>query len=188
LRGWLNDLVVVVMVVVALILGWAVKAWVQGQTISFTSDDGALSLRYPADWLEQIDKDALLTVSDIQGEGTFKPTFSVTTRQMNPDFPLTPNDVVVTLSLRKADELTAYRILSRDTGTVDGIQASKVTYAYVTEPTGALEQGIPAVVQAVDWVVIHDGKAYVLTFAAAAENPAEEEGTFNAILASVDFS
>lgn len=188
LRGWLHELAVVVMVGVALMLGWAMKAWVRGQTVSFTSDDGALSLVYPADWLEQIDKHALLSVSDVRGGGGFKPTFSVSTREMNPDFPLTAHDLVVTLSVRRAEELTAYRILSRDLGIVDGIPASKVSYAYVTEHTGVLEQGLPVVVQAVDWVLIHDKKAYVLTFAASAESFAEEEGTFNAILASVDFS
>jgi len=82
--------------------------------------------------------------------------------------------------------LAAYRILSTELGAVDGIEASKVTYAYVTEPAGSFQQGIPVVVQAVDWVVILQGKAYTLTFAAKAENFAEE-GSFHSILASVDF-
>jgi len=186
LKGWLDELLVVVLLIVALIVGWAVKGWVQGQSISFSSDDGALSLRYPADWLEQVNKDALLTVSDIQGEGTFKPMFSVATTEMNPDFPLTPNDLVVTMSLQKAEDLAAYRILDTDSGMVDGMEASKVLYAYVAEPAGGLQQSIPVVVEAVDWLVIHQGKAYVLTFAATADSFAQEEGAFNSILASVD--
>jgi hypothetical protein len=185
LKGWLDELLVLVLVIVALIIGWALKGWVQGQMVSFTTEDGALSLRYPADWLEQINKDALLTVSDIRGEGAFKPMFSVATREMNPDFPLTPSDLVVTMSLRKAEELTAYRILSTDSGTVDGMEASKVTYAYMVEPAGS--HSIPTVVEAVDWVVIHQDKAYILTFAATADNYAQEEGTFNSILATLDF-
>jgi hypothetical protein len=187
LKRWLDELLVVALVVVALVIGWAMKGWVEGQTIPFTSEDGMLSLRYPADWLEQINKDALLSVSDIRGEGAFKPMFSVTTREMDPDFPLTLNDLVLTMSLRKAEELTAYRILSTDSGTVDGVEATKVSYAYVAEPTGGVQQSVPVVVEAVDWVAISQSNAYVLTFAATATNFGQEEGTFNSILASVDF-
>ncbi len=187
LKGWLDELLVVALLIVALILGWALKSRVEGRTASFASDDGVLTLSYPADWLEQVDKEALLTVSDIRAEGTFKPTFSLTVREMNPDFPMTPHDLVVTMSLQKAEELTAYRILNTDSGMVDGIEASRVSYAYVSEPVGGLQQSIPVVAEAVDWVVIREGTAYVLTFAAAAESFAQEEGTFNSILTSVDF-
>jgi hypothetical protein len=187
LKGWLDELLVVALLIVALILGWAVKGWVEGQTIPFTSEDGMLSLRYPANWLEQVDKDALLSVSDIRGEGVFKPVFSVATREMNPDFPLTPDDLVVTMSLRRAEELTAYRILSTGSRTVDGMEASEVSYAYVSDPAGGLQQSVPVVVEAVDCLVIHEGKVYVLTFAAGSESFGQEEGTFNSILASVDF-
>jgi hypothetical protein len=186
LKGWLDELLVIVLVIVALTVGWAVKGWVQGQTVSFATDDGALSLRYPADWLEQVNKDALLTVSDLRGEGVFKPTFSVAATEMNPDLPLTPHDLIVTNSLRKAEELTAYRILATDSGMVDGMEAGKVNYAYVVESAGS-PQSIPVVVEAVDWVVIHQGKAYISTFAAEAESFAQEEETFNSILTSVDF-
>lgn len=187
LKGWLDELLVIALVIVALTVGWAVKGWVEGRTLSFTSDDGALSLRYPADWLEQTSKDALLTVSDIRGRGTFKPTFALSTKEMDPDYPLTPHDLIVTMSLEKAEELTAYRILTTDSGTIGGIEASEVSYAYVAEPVGNLQQSLPVVVEAVDWVVIHQGRAYVLTFAAAAADFAQQERTFNSILTSVDF-
>jgi len=186
LKGWLDELLVIVLVIVALILGWALKSWVQGQTVSFTSDDGVVSLRYPADWLEQVNKGALLAVSDVRAEGVFKPAFSVAARELNPDFPLTPRELVVTMSVQRAEELTGYRVLSVDPATVDGIEATTVSYAYVAEPAGSLQQTLPVVVEAVDWVVIHEDKAYVFTFAAESANFAQEERTFNSILASVE--
>jgi hypothetical protein len=188
LKGWLDELLVVVLVVVALLLGWALKGWVVGQTVSFTSDDGSVSLRYPARWLEQVDKNALLTVSDVRQEGAFKPTFSLSAREMNPDFPLTQNDMLVTLSVAKAEELTAYRVLSVDPATVDGQPASTMTYAYVAEPGSGAQNAVPAVVQAVDCLVTHEGSAYVFSFATLAERFERDEAVFRSILGSVDFS
>jgi hypothetical protein len=187
LKGWLDELLVVVLVVVALLLGWVLKAWVVGQTVSFTSDDGSVSLRYPARWLNQVDKETLLTVSDVRQEGVFKPTFSLSTRDMNPAFPLTQNDLLVTWSVAKAQELTAYRVLSADPATVDGQTASTMTYAYVAEPAGAAQNAIPAVVQAVDCVVTYEGEAYIFTFATLAEHFESDEDIFRSILGSVDF-
>jgi hypothetical protein len=188
LRGWLDEILVVALVVVALLLGWAVKGWVEGQTVAFTSDDGAVSLSYPDRWLEQVDKEAVVVASDVRAAGAFKPSLSLRTREMDPDYPLTENDLLVALSLERADSLTAYRVLSVEEGVVGGLEASKVTYAYVAEPAGGSQASVPVVVEAVDWVVIHEGKAYILTFAAVADQFAEQEGAFDSILASVDFS
>jgi hypothetical protein len=187
LKGWLDELLVIVLVIVALLLGWALKAWVVGQTVSFATDDGSVSLRYPARWLSQVDKETLLTVSDVRREGPFKPTFSLRTREMNPDFPLTQNDLLVTLSVAKAEELTAYRVLSVEPATVDGQTASTMTYAYVAEPAGSTQNAIPAVVQAVDCVVTREGEAYVFSFATLAERFERDETIFGSILGSVDF-
>jgi hypothetical protein len=188
LKGWWDELLVVVVVVVALLLGWAFKGWVQGQTVSFTSDDGVVSLSYPDRWLEQIDKEALVTASDVRAEGAFKPFFSLRVREMDPGRPLTENDLLVALSLDRAEGLTAYRVLSVGQGTVGGMEASSVEYAYVAEPAGGIQASVPVVVEAIDWVVIRESKAYILTFAAMADRFAEEEGAFNSILRSVDFS
>lgn len=188
LKRWLDELLVVILVLVALLLGWAVKGWVEGQTVAFTSDDGAISLRYPAGWLEQVDKNALLTVRDVRREGAFKPTFSLSTREMNPDFPLTHNDLLVTLSIARGDELTAFRVLSLDPGTVGGKEASTMTYAYVAEAAGGSRAAVPVVVQAADRVAIHDGRAYVFTFATLAEHFEREQETFRSMLAGVDFN
>jgi hypothetical protein len=187
LKGWVDELLVVSLVLVALLLGWALKGWVEGQTVYFTSEDGAVSLRYPARWLEQVDKSALLTVRDVRREGTFKPVFSLSTREMNPDFPLTQNDLLVTLSIAKGDELTAFRVLSFDRGLVGGREASTMTYAYVAEAAGQSQANAPVVIQAADSVVIHEGKAYIFTFATLAEHFEREQGTYRSMLAAVDF-
>jgi hypothetical protein len=187
LKGWLDELLVVILVLVALLLGWAVKSWVEGQTVSFTSDDGVVSLRYPAHWLEQVDKNTLLTVRDVQREGAFKPTFSLSTREMNPDYPLTQNALLVALSIARGDELTAFRVLSVEPGMVGGKEASMMTYAYVAEAAGGSQAAVPAVVEAADCVVIHEGRAYIFTFATLAERFEQEQGTFRSLLAAVKF-
>jgi hypothetical protein len=188
LKGWWDELLVVALVLVALLLGWVFKGWVLGQTVTFTSDDGAVSLAYPDRWLEQVDKDTLVSARDVRAEGLFKPIFSLRTREMDPDFPLTENDLLAALSLDRAGELTAYRVLSVEQGMLGGVDANKVTYAYVAEPASGSQGNMPVVVQAVDWVVIHEGRAYILTLAAEADRFVDEEGAFNSILASFDLS
>lgn len=187
LKGWLDEAAVILVVFVALLLGWVVKSWVQGQTATFSSDDRVLTLQYPARWLQHTDKDTLLTVSDVRAEGWFKPRFSVTTKEMNPQYPLTASDVLVSLSVQRAQELTAYRVLTTEEGTVDGLSASGLTYAYVGEPQEGFQPGIPTVVEAVDWVVLREGKAYVFSFAAPAQDFPHLAGTLSSLLASVDF-
>jgi hypothetical protein len=188
LKGWWDEVLVVALVIVALLLGWAFKGWVLGQMVTFTSDDGAVSLSYPDRWLEQVDKETLVTARDVRAEGLFKPTISLRSREMDPEFPLTENELLATLALNRGAELTAYRVLSVDQGTLGGLEASKVTYAYVAEPAGGSQGSIPVVVQAIDWVVIHEGRAYILTLAAEADRFADEEGAFNSTLASFHLS
>ncbi len=186
-KGWLDESLVVVLVFVALLAGWAVKSWVEGQTVSFTSDDGAVSLRYPARWLEQVDKNTVLTVRDVRREGAFKPTFSLSTREMNPDYPLTQNDLLVALSIAKGDELTGFRVLSVEPGMVGGKEASTMTYAYVVEAAGGPEAAVPVVVEAADCVTIHEGRAYIFTFATLEEDFEQEQENFRSLLATVEF-
>jgi len=107
---------------------------------------------------------------------------------MNPDFPLTHNDLLVTLSIARGDELTAFRVLSLDPGTVGGKEASTMTYAYVAEAAGGSQAAVPVVVQAADSVAIHEGRAYIFTFAALAEHFEREQETFRSMLAGVDFN
>jgi hypothetical protein len=187
LKGWLAEAMVILVVAVALLLGWVLKSWVQGQTATFSSDEGVLTLQYPARWLQHTEKDTLLTVSDVRAEGWFKPRFSVTTKDMNPEYPLTATDVLVSLSVQRAQKLTAYRILTTEEGTVDGLSASGLTYGYVSEPDQSLQLGIPVVVEAVDWVVLREGKGYVFTFSAPAKDFPHLAGTLSSLMASVDF-
>jgi hypothetical protein len=105
----------------------------------------------------------------------------------HPDYPLIQNDLPVMLSVRRAEELTAYRVLSMDQAMVDGLKAGKVEYTYVVEPAGGPRNSLPVVVEEAAYVVIREGRAYILTFAAMAEHFAEVEGVFDPVLATVDF-
>ncbi len=134
-----------------------------------------------------MDKNALLAVRDVRREGAFKPTFSLSTREMNPDYPLTQNDLLVALSIARGDELTAFRVLDIEPGMVEGTEASTMTYAYVTEAAGGSQAAAPVVVEAADCVVIHEGKEYIFTFATLAERFEQEQDTFRSLLASVKF-
>jgi hypothetical protein len=186
-KSWLDEALVILLVVAALLLGFALKVWVEGRAVSFATEDGAVSLQYPARWLRQNEKDTLLTVSDVRAVGWFKPRFSLLTREMNPDYPLTESDVLVSLSVQRAQELTAYRVLKVDQGSVDGLEASSLSYTYVSEPTGTVQAALPAVIEAVDRVVMVGGKAYIFSFAATADEFPQELAVFQSILDSVDF-
>jgi len=200
-REGLTEWLVIGLVILALVAGWALKEFIQGQTATFASE--ALSVRYPVDWLLEKDEEALLTVRDPDSPSTFKTAFSVRVEPLEEpeereyvfkvegvDASVKPLGQVMGLNaaiMRRNKELKEYNILSTKETTLMGQEALAIQYAYVDSPRAGWATGasLPVVVQAVDTVTIKGDQVYVLTYAADANIFAQEKDTLAAILESV---
>jgi len=206
LRGeGLTEWLVIGLVVLALIVGWVLKASIQGQTATFASE--ALSVRYPVDWLLGKDKETLFTVTDPDSLSTFKTTFSARVEPLGEveeqeyvfkvegvDASVKPlgevtglNAAANRLVMRRNKELKEYNALSVEATTLMDQEALSVEYAYVDSPKAgwATAPSLPVVVQAVDTVTVKGDQVYVFTYAADANLFVQEKGTLATILASV---
>jgi hypothetical protein len=203
--GGLTEWLVIGLVVLALIVGWVLKASIQGQTATFASE--ALSVRYPVDWLLGKDEETLFTVTDPDSLSTFKTTFSAGVEPLGEveeqeyvfkvegvDASVKPlgevtglNAAANRLVMRRNKELKEYNALSVEATTLMDQEALAIEYAYVDSPKAgwATAPSLPVVVQAVDTVTVKGDQVYVFTYAADANLFAREKGTLATILASV---
>jgi hypothetical protein len=181
------DAFVIGWVILALMAGWGLKTWMEGQASIFTDLDASLSLRYPASWTPQAEKGTLLSIRDLQSEGTFKTRFSVSVRALDPTAIKPVQDLIEPFTEERGQELTAYRVLETSDTEVDGLEAARISYAYVDEPTERpFQTSMPVVVQGVDVLVTHGSNLYVFTFAAPATIFSQQAEILDAILHSVN--
>jgi hypothetical protein len=181
------DVFVIGLFAVALIAGWGLKSWAEAQATTLATLNAALSLRIPASWAPQAEKGALLSIRDLQSEGTFKTTFSVTARELEPAAIKPVRDLVEPFTAERAQDLAAYRVFETSDTEVDGLEAVRISYTYEDEPTGGpFQTSVPVVVQGVDVLVTHGSNLYVLTFAAPATTFSQQAEIFDGILDSVN--
>jgi len=181
------DAFVIGLFALTLIAGIGLKGWVVGKTTAFTTKDSTLSLRYPAAWASQAIKGKLLSVRDLQSEGVFKTTFSVEATELDPAAVGPVQELVEPFTEDKGQALSGYRILEISDSEVDGLDAIRISYAYVDEPVESpFQRSVPVVVQGVDVLVIHGSRLYILTFSAPATSFSQQAETMESILDSVD--
>ena len=177
-------LAVLMVALVALLLGWALKTSVESRSSQFTALGGALSLRYPAAWVvSKGDEDTLLVVSDPHAHSSFDPTLIVHVRTLPEGQRLI--DVATSWALGRARVLREFHDLGSEETTLGGKPAVRLNSAQVADPPrGVGMAALPIVVRGADTIVIQ-GNQY-LVFSAASEAVAGElDPRFAAILSSV---
>ena len=168
------DWAVVGVLVVALLLGWAVKSWAQGQRATFADADAGLSLRYPRGWLLKSD-DKLAFQAIAPSSGRFKTTYQVRIWPVAATSDITPTltSVLNDASLSRAQQGTAFRLFDIEPGEdIDGQPAMESTYVFVVESTDLFSQRMPTVVEGLDVAVMRGDQVYVFSLLA-------EESAFN---------
>jgi hypothetical protein len=182
------DAFVIGLFVLALVAGLGLKTWALTRATISADLDFHLSLSYPAMWTRHTEKGTLLSIRDLQSEGTFKVSFSVAARQLEPPATGPVQDLVQPHIAERGEGLTAFRVLKTGETTVDGLAAAEISYAYVDDaPWSPLQTSLPVVVQGIDILVVRDTDLYVFTFAAPAPSFAQQAETLEAILRSVQF-
>ncbi len=177
-RDRLVDWIVVAMIVVALLVGWGVKAAAEGRTV--TVDAGGLTFRYPAGWLRTEAEPPVL----LRAEEWLGPARSVITVQRRP-LPSLDNPVAAVqqaLTLERARAWTAYRVLETDeNATIAGRPAQRIAFGYVEADPNPFLQTMPVVMYGEDYLVRAGNEVYIVTLTAAEAYYDRTRGALNLV-------
>lgn len=163
-RDRLVDWLVVALVLVALLLGWGVKAAAAGRTAVVAVE--GLTIRYPAGWLRtEVEPPVLLQVEEWLGAAR-----SVITVQRRP-LPAVDNPLAAVeqaLTLERARGRTAYRTLETEANvTVAGRITQRTSFAYVETDPNPFLQTMPVVMYGEDYLFPVGDQVYIVTLTAA---------------------
>jgi hypothetical protein len=201
-RDRLADWLVIIVVAIALLSGWAAKAWAERGRERFTSSETGLTLRYPVGWLMSSAEEYVFKVRDPRS-GPFKTTYQITAEKLDPARPMSLMDAVQTTSVSRARKLTAFRML--DIVPVDeegqplpsSIEAQEEKpkppsaiwsrYVYVDEEPDPFRESLPVVVLGLDYTAAKGGNLYTLTLLAAEADFAAVEKDFKAFIRDAAF-
>jgi hypothetical protein len=163
------DWAVIGVLIVALLLGWGVKALAEGQRTTFADEETGLTVRYPKDWMLKSDAKLVFQAVD-PASGDFKTTYQIRAYPIDATASVTSTLSVVlnNASLAQAQQRTAYRLFDMaEGGQIGGQPTMEATYVFVVEGSDLFVQRMPVVVRGLDIAVAQGDTAYVFTLLAA---------------------
>lgn len=182
------DWAVVGVLVVALLLGWAVKTYAESQTSTFADEDAGLTVHFPKNWLQKADERLAFQALD-PGGAEFKTTYQVRTWTIDATANVTPTlaSVLNDASLARAPGTTAFRIFDIEEGDeIDGQPTMESTYVYVVESSDLFVQHMPVVVMGLDVAMARGDKAYVFSLLASKDDFEDAEAAFRRFAKSAE--
>lgn len=175
---------------IALLFGWLTQACALGRADSVAV--AGMTLAYPAGWLQVREEGAAFAASDLAGKGAFAPRvilWGMASQDLVPasltaDTGPSLGELAAAWSLRLSGRLPAYRPLKSERTSVQGREAIRISYAYVSDGTQAGARTVPRVMQAVDTLVLGGNTLLVLSFAADSRDFDDTTGQHERLLAS----
>jgi hypothetical protein len=159
------DVVVTGLFVVALALGWGVKASAEARTASFAGN--GIVAQYPAGWVQAETKQPVVFQVEDRLATPFRTTISVQRRPLPPKDDAALATVQSTMVLERGPQLAAFRVLSTREGvTIGGRSGMEVTFAYVESNPNPFLETLPVVVVGKDFLFAVGDQAYVVTLTA----------------------
>ncbi len=159
-RDRFADWVVIGLVVVALLIGGALKSGAEGATQTLTSEVG--SFNAPLGW--HSDKSAGLAAMDTRSASGVATAFSIATEVLDNDASL--NALSTRRTIKLAQDLDGFSMLEMRADTVNGEAATTLNYAYVVVPEAgtAGSARVPVVVEATDTLLKRNGQLVIVHF------------------------
>ena len=182
-----KDLGVAIVVIVALLLGGALRAVTLNRTSVFQDSETGLSLQFPAVWgtVDSL-QDVLLKVENPTTDSSYKTNLVVEARELDPQNPPTLQEFVDRRVTQKSN-LTGYHFLSETDATIDSEKARQLVYAYVVQPNDQPRRvSLPVVVVAREYIVTGKDRVYYLTVAAPENEFAAASAQLDDILKTVN--
>ena len=165
-RDRFADWAVIGLVVIALLIGWAIKSGAEGATQALSSDVG--SFNAPIGW--RSDKNAGLAAMDTRTASGVPTTFSITTEAFDGDPSL--NALSTRRTIQLAQDLDGFSMLGTQPDSIFGNSATTLNYAYVVVPEAgtAGSARVPVVVEATDTLIKRGGQLVIVHFSSEASS------------------
>lgn len=177
------ELSVLAVAMLALALGWALKASVEARSAPFQAE--GITAQVPGGWLRMTGTDGeQLRVTDPASEG-FGTTYVIGTRPVVAG--ATEAQVASLVTLSRGQALTAYRVLDQQSVTVNGRSAYKVTFVYVEADPDLTHGQLPQVVRGVEFIFLAGDRAVLVSYHADETVYEADFGRFRRFLNSVIF-
>lgn len=177
----------VVVTLVALLAGLALRNSVESRTQTYSSPSG-LSFQYPEGW--RIDareaEFGLIRARHLSASG-YPTTFEL--RWVAVDPAMEDVDAIAfalnQLAINRGREHLAFKVLdTQSRQTVKGLPAGRSSYVFVEDSGGLMQQSLPVVVLGEDVSVRKGDRVYVFSWLATEGNRAQTEAAFRAFVES----
>lgn len=181
-----KDLGVAAVVVLALALGWLLRAQTEGRVTQFQDPNSPFRIAYPTSWsVSDTLHDVVLSVADPETDSAFKTNLTVESREIDPASP-PPLQTLLDRRVEQRATLTGYHFLSNSETTVGGVNSAVFDYAYVIQPIDQPRRAsLPVVVQAREYIVATKDHTYYVTLAAPQNEFESAAARFDRIIQTV---
>jgi hypothetical protein len=174
--------------VVALILGLVLRNSVESRTRSYKDATLNATIYYPDTWQLSNTTQGVISVRDTHAPG-FPTTFELHRTAVDPA--ATDTAVVSTvannLAGTRAGQSTGFKLFNiTPRESIKGLPAAKASYVYVDIPSGALQQGLPAVVLGTDYLVRKAGAVYTFSMLSTDANRDATQPIFDQFVQSAE--
>lgn len=154
-------------------------------TQSFLDDESGIRVQLPRGWLiDQNDPNFVVRAED-PGAIPFKTVLQISLIPVGGE--ATPRNVVDTLTLQRAGQLSTYRVLSIRSILMGEDEALEMNYAYVQDENNPFLNAVPLVIQGRDVVIIREGQALILTYREESTRFEAHEMLFDTFLSTLQF-
>jgi hypothetical protein len=181
-----KDVGVVIVVLIALTLGFLLRAQSANRVTTFQDKETAFSITYPVTWgnVESL-QDVLLKVEDPQTNSAFKTTLTIETRDLDPTSPPTLQQLA-DRRIAQRGALTGYHFLSSNPATIGGAKAMRQEYAYVVQPIDEPHRAsLPVVAHAIEYIVVGKENVFYITLVAPESDFADARAQMEQIVQTV---
>lgn len=153
--------IVIALFLVALILGWVVKAMAESRYIAY--NEAGIQTRYPEGWIKlQVEPPAVLQVADkVTGVRT---ALTLERRPLPTAAPKPLQALQQALTLERGRDWMAYRVLETEEAvSIAGRTAMHITFAYVDTNPNPFMETTPVVMRGEDYLIPDGDQVYVFT-------------------------
>jgi hypothetical protein len=176
-----------VVTAIALIAGLALRSAVESRTRAYKTPEG-VTIQYPDAWrLNTADASSGIVSAQDSAAQSFATTLELRVVSMDP---AAKDDEALSFAanqtaINRGQEQSSFKVFDLTAGqTIKGLPAATSSFVFVSDTSGALQEGLPVVVLGEDTLVRKGGTVYIFSALSTEENHAQATAQLKAFVDS----